>query len=62
MVMIHRKNIILKQSISEKIKAQDELQKAHDQLETRVQERTKELKFEMSARKEAEIQYKAVLS
>ncbi len=62
MLMIHRKNTVLRQSISEKIKAQDELQKAHDQLETRVQERTKELKFEMSARKEAEIQYKAVLA
>ena len=61
-VMIHRKNMVLQLSITETIKAQDELQKAHDQLETRVQDRTKELKFEMSARKEAEIQFEAILS
>jgi signal transduction histidine kinase len=61
-VMIHRKNTVLQSSIAEKVKAQEELQKAHDQLETRVQERTKELKFEMSARKEAEIQFEAILS
>jgi len=60
--MIHRKNTVLQSSIAEKVKAQEELQKAHDQLETRVQERTKELKFEMSARKEAEIQFEAILS
>ena len=62
MLMIHQKNSALKLSIAEKIKAQEELQKAHDQLETRVEERTNEWKFEMSARKEAEIQYKAILS
>jgi signal transduction histidine kinase len=62
MVMIHRKNTVLQSSIAEKIKAQDELQKANDLLETRVQERTRELKFEMSARKEAEIQFEAILS
>ena len=61
-VMIHRKNMVLQLSITETIKAQDDLQKAHDQLETRVQDRTKELKFEMSARKEAEIQFEAILS
>jgi signal transduction histidine kinase len=62
MVMIHRKNVMLKASISEKIKAQEDLQKAHSQLESRVVERTRELKFEMGARKEAEIQFKAVLA
>ena len=62
MLMIHRKNAVLKQSIAEKIKVQEELQKAHDQLEARVEERTKEWKFEMSARNEAEIQYKAIHS
>jgi signal transduction histidine kinase len=60
--MIHRKNAVLKMSITEKIEAQEELQKAHDQLETRVEERTREWKVEMSARKEAEIQYKAILT
>ena len=52
---ILRKNALLKMSIAEKIKAQDELQKANDLLETRVQERTRELKVEISARKQAEI-------
>jgi signal transduction histidine kinase len=61
-LMIHRKNAILKLSIAETIKAQEELQKAHDELETRVEERTREWKFETGARKEAEIQYKAILS
>lgn len=61
-LMIHRKNKVLKLCAEETIKAQEELQKAHDQLETRVEERTRELKFEMGARKEAEIQYKAILS
>ena len=48
-------------SVAEKIKAQTELQKAHDLLEWRVQERTKQLKFEMTARKEGEVQFKATL-
>jgi signal transduction histidine kinase len=61
-LMIHRKNAVLKLSIAETIKAQEELQKAHDELETRVEERTREWKFETGARKEAEIQYKAILS
>jgi signal transduction histidine kinase len=59
---IVRKNAALQLSIGEKAKAQRELQKAHDQLETRVQERTRELKFEMGARREAEIQFKAVVA
>ncbi len=60
--MILRRNSALKLSIAEKIQARNELQKAHDQLETRVQERTRQLKFEMGARQEAEVQYKAVLA
>jgi signal transduction histidine kinase len=52
---ILRKNALLRMSIAEKVKAQDELQKAHDQLETRVQERTQDWKIELSARKKAEI-------
>src|SRR5207247_8910579 len=48
-------------SISEKIKAQQELQKAHDLLETRVQERSRELKFEMRARKDSEVRVNAIL-
>src|SRR5262249_26501581 len=54
-VTILRKNALLKTSIAEKIRAQNELQKAHDELETRVEERTREWKVEMSARKKTEI-------
>jgi len=61
-LMILRKNSALKSSIAEKIKAQQELQKAHDLLETRVQERTRELKFEMGARKEAEVRINAIVA
>jgi len=57
-----RKNSALKLSIAEKIEAQEELQKAHDQLESRVEERTKEWKFEMSARQEAEVQFNAIVA
>jgi len=59
--MILRKNSALKSSIAEKLMAQAELQKAHDQLERRVHERTKELYFEMSARKEAEVRVAAIV-
>jgi signal transduction histidine kinase len=54
-VTILRKNTLLNLSITERIQAQDELQKAHDELETRVRERTREWKVEMSARKKTEI-------
>ena len=54
-VTILRKNALLNLSIAERIKAQDELQKVNGQLETRVQERTREWKVELSARKKAEI-------
>ena len=38
------------------------LQQAHDQLEERVKERTAQLKVEMTARKESELQFRAVLT
>ncbi len=60
-IMIWRKNSALRASVQEKIRVQGELQKAHDLLEWRVQERTKQLKFEMTARKEGEVQFKATL-
>ena len=59
-IMILRKNSALKLSIAEKHAAQEELQKGHDLLEWRVHERTKELNFEMSARKEAEVRVEAI--
>jgi signal transduction histidine kinase len=61
-LMILRKNSALKSSIAEKVEAQEELQKANDMLETRVEERTKQLKVEISARKEAEVQFNATVA
>jgi signal transduction histidine kinase len=61
-LMILRKNSALKSSIAEKIRAQNELQKAHDQLESRVEERTKQLNFEMTARKEMEVRFEATVA
>lgn len=61
-IMILRRNRALRASIAEKEAAQGELQKAHDLLETRVQERTQQLKVEMTARKEEELQFRATLT
>jgi signal transduction histidine kinase len=61
-VMVSRKNAALNFQIGEREKAQRELQEAHDQLEERVKERTEQLKFQVTARKEAELQFKAVLT
>ena len=61
-IMVQKRNRALKGLVQEKIQAQQELQQSHDMLEWRVAERTKQLKVEMSARKEAEIQFKATLS
>jgi signal transduction histidine kinase len=52
----------LKVSIREKEKARLELRQAHDQLEERVKERTAQLKLQISARKELELQSKATLA
>ena len=61
-VAISKKNSALNILIGEREKAQIELQQAHDLLEERVKERTDQLKFEMTARKESELQFKAVLT
>jgi signal transduction histidine kinase len=61
-VILSRKNTTLNYLIGEREKAQQELQQAHDQLEERVKERTEQLKFEITARKESEVQFKAVLT
>ena len=61
-VMVSRKNATLSFLIRERESAQRQLQQAHDQLEERVRQRTEELKFQITARKEAEVQFKAVLS
>jgi len=60
-VMVSKKNSVLNFLIHERERAQVELQRAHDQLEERVKERTAELKFQITARKESEVQFKAVL-
>ncbi|PWU18172.1 MAG: hypothetical protein C5B50_09705 [Verrucomicrobia bacterium] len=62
LVMVSRQNAALNFQIGEREKAQRQLQEAHDLLEERVRQRTKELKFQITARKEAEVQFKAVLS
>jgi signal transduction histidine kinase len=54
-VMMSNKNLKLKA-------AQKELQEAHDLLEWRVEERSRQLKVEMTARKESELQFRAVLT
>jgi signal transduction histidine kinase len=60
--MIAKRNSILKSLVKEKETAQTELQIAHDNLEERVEERTAQLKVEMTARKESEVQFRAVLT
>ena len=61
-VMVSKRNLVLNQLIQEKEKAQSELQLAHDQLEERIKERTAQLKFQITARKESELQFKATLT
>jgi signal transduction histidine kinase len=61
-VMVSKRNSKLKGLVNEKEAAQKELQEAHDLLEWRVDERTKQLKVEMTARKESELQFRAVLT
>ncbi|MGH7990871.1 MAG: sensor histidine kinase, partial [Limisphaerales bacterium] len=61
-IMVSKKNSTLKYLIQEKEIAQKELQKAHDTLDWRVKERTKQLKFHVTARKESELQFRGVLT
>ena len=61
-IMLSRKNSALNFLIAEREKAQLALQQANDHLEARVKERTAQLKFEITAREESEVQFKAVLT
>lgn len=61
-VTVSRKNAALKILVRDKATAKDELQQAHDMLEGRVEERTAQLKVEMTARKEAKVRFKATLA
>ena len=58
---VAKKNAMLSFLIAERQKAERELQQAHDQLEQRVRERTEQLKVEMTVRKTAELEFRAVL-
>ncbi len=61
-IMVTKRNSALKRLIHERELDQMELQKAHDTLEVRVKERTEQLKFQITARKETEVQFKATLT
>jgi signal transduction histidine kinase len=61
-VMVSKKNAALNVLVREKEKARLELREAHDQLEERVKERTAQLKLQITARKELELQSKATLA
>jgi signal transduction histidine kinase len=61
-VMVSKNNVVLKSLVQAKEAAQRELQQTHDQLEVKVKERTAQLKVEMTARKESELQFRAVLT
>ena len=61
-VIISRNNSALNLTVREKEQAQEQLQLARDQLEERVKERTEELKLQITARKESELQFKSVLT
>jgi signal transduction histidine kinase len=61
-VLVSKNNLILKSLVREKEAAQTALQQAHDLLEERVRERTNQLKIEMTARKESELQFRATLT
>ncbi len=61
-IMVSKRNSALKVLIHERELDRKELQKAHDTLEWRVKDRTRQLKTQITARKEAEVQSKAILS
>jgi signal transduction histidine kinase len=61
-LVISRKNAQLKVVVREKENAQRQLQRAHDELEGRVKERTEQLKLQITARQESELRFKAVLT
>lgn len=61
-VMVSRRNAVLKVLIRDKEEAQIGLQHANEHLEERVKERTEQLKLQITARQEAEVQFNAVLN
>jgi signal transduction histidine kinase len=62
LLTVAKKNAALRRVVRELEHAQRELQEAHDTLEEKVAERSAQLQVEMTARKTAEVQFKAVLA
>lgn len=62
LLTVAKKNARLRGLVRELEQAQGELQEAHDTLEQKVEERSAQLQVEMTARKTAELQFKAVLA
>lgn len=62
LLTIAKKNAALHRVVRELERAQGELQEAHDTLEQKVEERSAQLQVEMTARRTAEVQFKAVLA
>lgn len=62
LLTIAKKNAALHRVVRELEQAQAELQEAHDTLEQKVAERSAQLQTEMTARRTAEVQFKAVLT
>lgn len=61
-VVISRKNAALQTTVHEKEQAQIELQHANNRLEERVKEGLEQLKLQITARQESELQFRAVLN
>lgn len=62
LLVVAKKNAVLSSTLRQLEQAQRELQEAHDTLEQKVAERSVQLQMEMSARKDSELQSKAVLT
>ncbi len=62
LLTVSKKNKVLHRVVKELEEAQLKLQEAHDTLEQKVAERSAQLQIEMTARKEAELEFKAVLT
>ena len=60
-LMLARKNKLLHEQIVARSRAEQALQQAHDELEIRVEERSRQLEEQIGARREAEADFKAVL-
>lgn len=60
-LIVSKRNVVLGQLIREKEQAKLELQQVNEHLEDRVRERTNQLKFQITARKEAEVQFKGII-